>query len=139
MARAFDEWNPLAHETLLRLAENLLWVRGSLPGMSLKRVMTAARLEDGGLVLHSAIALEASAQKQLEAFGEPRYLIVPNPAHRLDAPASGEILIPVGGESRGMVSGRIVSGRSWLVLPAQVREYTLIVGNSEVMSYCESS
>jgi signal peptidase I len=52
--------------------------------------------------------------------------------HRIDAPVSGEILVPVGGESRGMVSGRIVSGRSWLVLPAQVREYTLIVGNSEV-------
>jgi hypothetical protein len=87
MGKAFDEWKPLAHETLLRLAENLLWVRGSIPGMSLKRVMTVARLEDGGLVLHSAIALEESAQKQLEAFGEPRYLIVPNPGHRLDAPA----------------------------------------------------
>lgn len=87
MGKAFDEWKPLAHETLLRLAENLLWVRGSIPGMSLKRVMTVARLEDGGLVLHSAIALEESAQKQLEAFGEPRFLIVPNPGHRLDAPA----------------------------------------------------
>ncbi|MGH7958714.1 MAG: signal peptidase I [Opitutaceae bacterium] len=52
--------------------------------------------------------------------------------HRVDAPASGEILVPVGGEARGLVSGRIVKGRSWLVLPAQLREYTLIVGSSEV-------
>lgn len=87
MGKAFEDWKPLAHETLLRLAENLHWVRGSIPGMSLKRVMTIARLEDGGLVLHSAIALEEAAQKQLEALGEPRFLIVPNPGHRLDAPA----------------------------------------------------
>jgi len=53
--------------------------------------------------------------------------------HRLNAPVDGEILVPVGGEgARGIVGGRIVSGRSWLVLPAQVREYTLIVGNSAV-------
>lgn len=51
--------------------------------------------------------------------------------HRIDAPAEGEILIPVGGEARGIVNGRIVPGRSWLVLPTQLREYTLIVGNAE--------
>lgn len=52
--------------------------------------------------------------------------------HRLDAPADGEILIPVGGEARGIVSCKVVAGRSWLVLPAQVREYTLFVGEREV-------
>ena len=52
--------------------------------------------------------------------------------HRMDAPVSGEVLVPVGGEARGFVSGKIVSGRSWLVLPAQLREYTLIVGSREV-------
>lgn len=87
MAKAFEDWKPLPHEPPLKLAENLLWVRGSIPGMSLKRVMTVARLDDGGLVLHSAIALDPGPQKELEAFGEPRYLIVPNPVHRLDAPA----------------------------------------------------
>ncbi len=51
--------------------------------------------------------------------------------HRVDAPAEGEILIPVGGEARGIVNGRIVPGRSWLVLPTQLREYTVIVGNAE--------
>jgi signal peptidase I len=53
--------------------------------------------------------------------------------HRLDAPASGEVLIPVGGiESRGIVHSRIVRGRSWLVLPTTLREYTLLVGSEAV-------
>jgi hypothetical protein len=55
--------------------------------MSLKRVMTAVRLDDGTLALHSAIALEPQAQAELESFGEPAFLIVPNSSHRLDAPA----------------------------------------------------
>ncbi len=52
--------------------------------------------------------------------------------HRLDAPADGEILIPVGGESRGIVHYRVVPGRTWLVLPTQLREYTLLVGDRPV-------
>ena len=52
--------------------------------------------------------------------------------HRVDAPADGEILVPVGGEARGIVNCRIVPGKSWLVLPAQVREYTLLIGDAEV-------
>jgi len=53
--------------------------------------------------------------------------------HRLDAPEDGEILIPIGGaQSRGFVHSRLAKGRSWLVLPATVREYTLLVGNSPV-------
>lgn len=52
--------------------------------------------------------------------------------HRLDAPAEGEIVVPVFGEARGVVNGRIVPGRSWLVIPTQLREYTLFVGTQEV-------
>jgi signal peptidase I len=53
--------------------------------------------------------------------------------HRLTAPADGEILIPVGGaESRGWTHSRIVPGRTWLVLPTKVREYTLLVGDQPV-------
>lgn len=52
--------------------------------------------------------------------------------HRLDAPAEGEVLVPVYGEARQIVNCRIVPGRSWLVLPTQLREYTLFVGGSEV-------
>lgn len=52
--------------------------------------------------------------------------------HRLDAPADGEVLVPVFGEARQIVNCRVVPGRSWLVLPTQLREYTLFVGGSEV-------
>jgi signal peptidase I len=53
--------------------------------------------------------------------------------HRLDAPADGEVLIPLlGAERRGWVHSQIVSGRSWLVFPAKVREFTLLVGDEPV-------
>jgi hypothetical protein len=72
---------------LQKLADNLWWVSGDLPGMSLKRTMTVLRLDDGKLLLHSAIALEPAALAELERLGTPGYLIVPNRGHRLDAPA----------------------------------------------------
>ena len=53
--------------------------------------------------------------------------------HRVDAPADGEVLVPVGGETRsGIVNCRVVPGRSWLVIPTQLREYTLFVGDKPV-------
>lgn len=87
MAKALGEWKVRAHGPLLTLAENLLWVQGSLPGMSLKRSMVVVRLNDGRLVIHSCIALEPAPMAELERFGTPAFLIVPNAMHRLDAPA----------------------------------------------------
>jgi signal peptidase I len=52
--------------------------------------------------------------------------------HRLDAPVAGEILLPIGGDARGIVHGPKVRGRTWAVIPTTVREYTLIVGNAKV-------
>ncbi|MBP8257191.1 MAG: signal peptidase I, partial [Opitutaceae bacterium] len=37
-----------------------------------------------------------------------------------------------GGEGRGIISNRIVNGRSWFVLPAKLKEYTLFVGGAPV-------
>ncbi|MET0400781.1 MAG: hypothetical protein ABW123_00205 [Cystobacter sp.] len=76
-----------SHGPLERLAENLWRVEGSLPNMSLKRVMTVARRMDGSLVIHNAIALGDKEQQELEALGPLAVLIVPNGMHRLDAPA----------------------------------------------------
>jgi len=87
MAKAHAEWRVLAHGPIEKLTENLWWVQGSLPSMSLKRNMTIARLADGRLVIHNAVALDESAMKELEAWGTPAYLIVPSGIHRLDAPA----------------------------------------------------
>lgn len=80
-------WTVLPHGDIVKLAENLWWVQGSLPNMSLKRTMVVVRLADGRLVIHSAIALQEQAMKELEAWGTPAFLIVPNAYHRLDAPA----------------------------------------------------
>ncbi len=87
MPKAFTEWKVLPHGPIEKLADNLWWVQGSLPGMSLKRVMTIAKLGDGRLVVHNGIALEESAMKEIEAWGRPAFLLVPNGGHRLDAPA----------------------------------------------------
>lgn len=52
--------------------------------------------------------------------------------HRMDAPGAGEISVPVGGEARGIVHCKVVPGKTWLVIPTQVREYTLFVGDQPV-------
>jgi hypothetical protein len=80
-------WKVLPHGPIEQLSDRLCVVEGALPGMPLKRVMSAIKLDDGSVVVHSAIALDPSTQKELEAWGMPRILIVPNPWHRLDAPA----------------------------------------------------
>ncbi len=106
MPKAYAEWTVLPHEPMLQLADNLLWLRGSLPGMSLRRVMLAVRLSAGRLLIYNGIAVDDSARAQLEAFGEPTYLIVPNGGHRLDAPAYKQrypalrVFAPKGGRTR---------------------------------------
>jgi hypothetical protein len=80
-------WKVLEHGAIEALSERVRIVEGALPGMPLKRVMTAVKLDDGSVVVHSAIALDPSTQRELEAWGMPRLLLVPNPWHRLDAPA----------------------------------------------------
>ena len=80
-------WRVLPHGPIEQLAENLWSASGSLKGMSLKRVMTIARREDGSLVIHGAIAMDDARMKELEALGAPAYLVVPSQYHRLDAPA----------------------------------------------------
>ena len=82
-----DDWRVLPHGPIEQLAENLWWVQGSLRGMSLKRVMAVARRTDGKLVIHSAIAMTEDKMRELEALGEPAFLVVPSRAHRLDGPA----------------------------------------------------
>jgi hypothetical protein len=87
MAKTNSEWKVLKHGPIERLAENIWWVQGSLPGMSLKRSMVIVRLNDGRLVIHNGIALDLAAMNEIEGWGTPAFLIVPNGGHRLDAPA----------------------------------------------------
>lgn len=77
----------LPHGEFKQLDQNLWVLNGTLPHhMPLPRSMTVFRMRDGGLWIHSAIALSESTQKKLEAFGKPKYLVVPSTMHRLDAP-----------------------------------------------------
>lgn len=106
MAKAHEEWTVLSHGPIEKLEPNLWTVMGTLRGMSLKRVMTLARLGDGGIVIHSAVALDEASMTEIEEWGRPAVLLVPNVYHRLDAPAYAarypdlRVLCPRGGRSK---------------------------------------
>lgn len=106
MPKAHDEWTVLRHYPIEKLEPNLWCVTGTLPGMGLKRVMTLVRSEDGRVVVHSAIALAEEAMSEIEAWGTPSVLLVPNAYHRLDAPAYAarypdmKVLCPKGGRKK---------------------------------------
>jgi hypothetical protein len=80
-----DTWRVLPHDPIEKVSENLWRVEGALPGMAMRRTMAVARRSDGRLALHSAIALDDPEMAELERFGEPSFLIIPNGWHRLDA------------------------------------------------------
>lgn len=87
MSKPNETWTVHPHGKLVQLDDNLFTVTGELkmPLAKLERRMTVARLERGELVLYSAIALDEPEMQQLEALGRPRYLVVPDALHRLDA------------------------------------------------------
>jgi hypothetical protein len=85
MAKAFERWTVLSHKPIEKLEPNLWRVEGTMPDGKTQRSMVVARKRNGGLVIHNAIALGADEMKELEAFGEPELLVVPNGFHRQDA------------------------------------------------------
>jgi hypothetical protein len=85
MAKCFESWTVLPHGPLEKFSENLWRVEGTMPDGTTKRVMTVARMKDGRLLIHNAIALEPGLQAELEAFGTPACIVVPNGFHRQDA------------------------------------------------------
>ena len=87
MAKPPRPWTVTPHDPIRKLEENLWDVEGSLPGVPMKRRMTIARRVDGRLVLFNGVPLEEPAMKELEAWGEPAFLVVPNGGHRLDVHA----------------------------------------------------
>jgi hypothetical protein len=88
MTAPFKEWTVLPHGKLTRINERIVEVVGELkmPLLELPRRMTVVRLNTGGLVIFSAIALREPDMAELEALGRPAFLIVPSLRHRLDAP-----------------------------------------------------
>src|SRR6478736_5628596 len=80
-------WSVLPHGDIERLADNLYTVVGRLrmPFGETPRRMTIAKLDNGGLVIFSAIALDVARMARLEEIGRPAFLIVPSGLHRIDA------------------------------------------------------
>jgi hypothetical protein len=108
MTKAFQQWKVLPHGPLTQVDDNILTVVGQIhmPLVQLPRRMTVVRLKDSSLVVFSAIALDESEMAQLEKFGKPAYLVVPNDKHRLDAkiwkaryPAM-QVVAPAGAQAR---------------------------------------
>src|SRR5262245_60988306 len=87
MPQVHEHWEILPHGPVQTVDDGILTVTGTIrmPLVALERRMTVVRLADGTSLIYSAVALEESAMREIEALGEPRYLIVPGPAHRLDA------------------------------------------------------
>lgn len=83
--KPFETWQVFPHRPLEKLTQNLWRLEGDIPGADGTRVMTLARLRDGSLLIHNAIALEEPLMAEIEAFGKPSILVVPNGFHRLDA------------------------------------------------------
>lgn len=90
MAKPFKEWTVLPHGKLTRVEDDILTVTGVLhmpPLGDVDRRMTVVRLADGRLVVYSAISLDEAGMNELEAFGRPAFLVVPNDIHRMDVAA----------------------------------------------------
>ncbi len=84
----FRPWTVLPHDAIVRAEENLWLVEGDLPGgPPVRRRMSIVRLTDGRLAFHNAVPLREDAMREVERFGEPSLLLVPNGLHRLDVHA----------------------------------------------------
>jgi hypothetical protein len=104
MPKVFTQWTVLPHEPVEKLADNLWRVSGKLGDV--QRQMVLARRKDGGVVVYNGVALEDAAMKELEAWGKPSLLVVPNGYHRQDAAIwkqrypEMKVVAPKGGRKR---------------------------------------
>jgi hypothetical protein len=85
MAVGFTAWTVLPHKPIEKLAPNLWRVSGEMSKGKVQRQMVLARMNDGRVIVHNAIALDDSEMAELEAWGEPSVIFVPNGFHRQDA------------------------------------------------------
>jgi len=83
MPKPFEKWTVLPHQPIAKLEPNLWLVQGKLD--NIRRAMVVVRLGDGRLVIWNGIALDEPEMKELEAWGTPTFLVVPNGLHRMDA------------------------------------------------------
>lgn len=89
MTKLNHDWIVQPHGAVTQVADGILTVAGTIrmPLGSFPRRMTVVTLADGGTAVWSAIPLDPTGMAAIEAAGAPRFLIVPNQAHRLDLAA----------------------------------------------------
>lgn len=81
-----EVWSVLPHdEKLTQLEENIWTIEGTIPVVPMPRRMVVVRLQDGGLLLHNAIALNEAGMAALEKLGDISWMVIPNGYHRIDA------------------------------------------------------
>jgi len=87
MSKFNTQWTVGPHGSFEEIDDGLISVSGEIvmPLGRFPRRMTVVQLADGGSLVWSAIALSEPEMEKLEAFGAPRFMVVPNPGHRLDA------------------------------------------------------
>jgi hypothetical protein len=83
MPKPFETWTVLPHRPIQKLEDDLWAVEGKLD--RIRRVMVIVKLEGGRLLIWNGIALDEPEMKELEAWGTPTFLVVPNGLHRMDA------------------------------------------------------
>lgn len=84
MPKCFTSWTVLPHDPIEKHTESLWSVSGKMPGGNQRR-MAIARRADGRLVIHGPIALDEGEMSEVERFGKPAFLVVPNAFHRQDS------------------------------------------------------
>jgi hypothetical protein len=85
---AAPEWRAARHGPLTPLVDGLWTVDAELDSLPIGRRMTIARLADGGLAVHSAIACDEATMAAIDALGPVRFVIVPSGYHRLGSRSS---------------------------------------------------
>jgi hypothetical protein len=89
MPRVNDEWIVGPHGPLETLDEGLLTAAAEIrmPLGNFPRRMTVVGLRGGRTAIWSAVPLAEPQMREIEALGEPAFLIVPGIGHRLDVKA----------------------------------------------------
>lgn len=87
MPKILEDWEVLPHEPMTEIDDGILTATGDIPMPlgNFPRRMTVVRLSGHRTAIFSAIARPETEMARIEALGRPAILIVPNPAHRLDA------------------------------------------------------
>lgn len=108
MAKLHDDWRVFPHGPVERIDEGILCVDGEIvmPLGRFPRRMTVVALGDGRTVIFSPVSLNERGMRDIEALGEPAFMVVPNGFHRLDAAAwkkrypAIEVVCPPGARKR---------------------------------------